>query len=247
MTNIRGTTSLARRLSTDSRRRKPTCPSLRRRRCRASRSPSASGRPRLSSMIRRSCAGAGGNHRDETILETEVVHAAGELSRCGGRATPATSPPRQPLPRSRDATARAANVEHPDSQPTGIGADLVDERSRERWRDVGISGLVTGDRVQHCRCVSHAARDATVDGRAGPRLTDQRRLTDTALARLQAHQSALRRRHADGTTAIVGMSNGDNACADRGGRAARGSTGGVVEVPRISRRTVGQGSVDVLP
>lgn len=77
-------------------------------------------------------------------------------------------------------------VEHPDAQTAGIRTDLVEEWTSKRWRDVRVTGLVARNRIEHRGGVAHAACDAAVDRRAGPRLADQWSLTDPTAAGLQA-------------------------------------------------------------
>ena len=44
-------------------------------------------------------------------------------------------------------------IEHADAQLPGVDADLVDQRTGERRRDVRVAGLVAGEHVeQRGRC-----------------------------------------------------------------------------------------------
>jgi hypothetical protein len=77
-------------------------------------------------------------------------------------------------------TADRVRGEHPDSQATGIGADLVGERPRRCRRDHRVAGERLPDSVENSRRVAHRAGQHQLD------VEDHRELPETRAERCAA-------------------------------------------------------------
>ena len=126
-----------------------------------------------------------------------------------------------------------------DAQRAGIGADLLQERSRRRRRGVGIAGARAARSrraARRCRArVSVTACSAEQPPSPSPAYG---RHGVAPARRLEPDQPAARGRRADRAEAVGGVGHRQHARAHRGRRAAARAAGDAREVPRVPRRPV---------
>ena len=125
-----------------------------------------------------------------------------------------------------------------DTEPAGIGADVVAIPTRGRRRGVRVAGAGSGGRVQHRRRVSDSAGEHVLVGQRSPELAEVRAERRAGASGLEANETARARRKTDRTAHVVAVRDGDDAGRDRGGGASARSPRREVEVPGIVRRTV---------
>ena len=128
-----------------------------------------------------------------------------------------------------------------DPEAPGRPCDLGEIRTLLGGHGIGRTRLgPTGD-IEHRRAVADAARDDVVDAEAHCVIEPVGKVGVAVAGRLHANQAAARRRDANRTQAVAGVSQRDVACRHRGRRAARRPPGHMLGVPWIAHGAIGGG------
>ena len=147
--------------------------------------------------------------------------------------------PRRCRPSATSASSAGRGGAHADAQPSGFGADLLEERARGWRRGVRVAGHRAREHVEHRRAVANGARDHVANDEAAPRFAVVGSQRHTPARRLEAEQPAHAGGDADRPAAVACVRERDHSRRHRGTGTAARATRAAFEVPRVARRPVG--------
>jgi hypothetical protein len=101
--------------------------------------------------------------------------------------------------------------EERDAQWARVGTHLVEERAFWRRRGVRVAGRHAVGGVEHRGAVAHGAGHDVLGHQTAVDVAVCRSQRDPASSGLQPEETAARSRDADGASAVVGVTDGDDA------------------------------------
>src|SRR5690606_15270443 len=127
----------------------------------------------------------------------------------------------------------------PDPQPAGLVIEFLYVGARRSRGHVGIAGCRPMNGVEQRSGVADAARDAELDRDARHVVADDRALAGPLAGRLEADETAVRRRDPDRAAAVVGVREGHDSGCHRGCGATARAARRTARVPRVPGRPIG--------